>query len=110
MRISTMWFPNWFYKNRAVQTQQMTGRDWEFWISDAEEWYYLCSENKGTDQLRSYCEADLRPWFLHMQNVVFLMMRLNSVGNKDFCSLIEPHREKTGFLPMRKQRRRSASR
>ena len=24
--------------------------------------------------------------------------------------LIEPHREKTGFLPMRKQRRRSASR
>ena len=25
-------------------------------------------------------------------------------------SLIEPHRDKTGFLPMRKQRRRSASR
>ena len=21
--------------------------------------YYLCSENKGADQLRSYCEADL---------------------------------------------------
>ena len=35
---------------------------------------------------------------------------------KHFCEgrgatsvLIEPHREKTGFLPMRKQRRRSAS-
>ena len=23
------------------------------------ELYYLCSENKGTDQLRSYCAADL---------------------------------------------------
>ena len=28
----------------------------------------------------------------------------------DSMCLIEPHREKTGFLPMRKQRRRSASR
>ena len=26
------------------------------------------------------------------------------------CLFIEPHREKTGLLPMRKQRRRSASR
>ena len=25
--------------------------------------YYLCSENKGADQLRSYCEADLRLCF-----------------------------------------------
>ena len=27
-----------------------------------------------------------------------------------YPQLFEPHREKTGFLPMRKQRRRSASR
>ena len=35
--------------------------------------YDLCSENKGDDQLRSYCAADLRPivfayaiiWFSH---------------------------------------------
>ena len=25
--------------------------------------YYLCSENKGNDQLCSYCEADLRLCF-----------------------------------------------
>ena len=25
--------------------------------------YYLCSENKGADQLRGYCEADLRLCF-----------------------------------------------
>ena len=28
-----------------------------------EELYYPCSENKGADQLRSYCEADLRLCF-----------------------------------------------
>ena len=32
---------------------------------------YLCSETKGADQLRRYCEADLRLWF-----VGFLMRRL----------------------------------
>ena len=25
--------------------------------------YYPCSENKGADQLRGYCEADLRVYF-----------------------------------------------
>ena len=42
----------------------------EIWIYTAEEFYYPCSENKGADQLRSYCEADLRLcfrlcWFSH---------------------------------------------
>ena len=31
-------------------------------------------------------------------------------GVKQGCIMTEPHREKTGFLPRRKQRRRSASR
>ena len=26
---------------------------------EEEELYYLCSENKGADQLRGYCAADL---------------------------------------------------
>ena len=38
--------------------------------------YYLCSENKGADQLRGYHEADLRLCLSHMQNVGFLMTRL----------------------------------
>ena len=33
--------------------------------------YYPCSENKGADQLRSYCEADLRPCFRIGKNPVF---------------------------------------
>ena len=33
--------------------------------------YYPCSENKGADPLRSYCEADLRLCFLIGINQVF---------------------------------------
>ena len=37
-------------------------RSLKFWIQE-EELYYLCSENKGADQLCSYCTADLRLCF-----------------------------------------------
>ena len=37
--------------------------------------YYLCSENKGADQLRGHREADLS-LFSHMQNAGFLLRRL----------------------------------
>ena len=33
-----------------------------------EGFYYLCSENKGADQLRSYCAADLRLCFCICKN------------------------------------------
>ena len=32
---------------------------------------YLCSENKGADQLRSYCAADLRLYFRICKKPVF---------------------------------------
>ena len=38
----------------------------------------LCSEKKGADQLRSYCEADCAFLFAYMQNVDFLMKWLIS--------------------------------
>ena len=38
--------------------------------------YYLCSENKGADQLRGYREADLRLCFSIRQKAGFLTMRL----------------------------------
>ena len=43
--------------NQAVQPQKMV-RSLIFWIKNVEGLYYLCSENKGTDQLRNYCRAD----------------------------------------------------
>ena len=57
-----MWFPNRSDTNRAVQAQKMA-RDWKFWIQKVENLYYLCSENKGADQLLSYCES--APLFSH---------------------------------------------
>ena len=35
----------------------------EFWIKVEEEMYYPSTENKGADQLCSYCTADLRLCF-----------------------------------------------
>ena len=57
-----MWLSNRSHTNRAVQAQKMV-RGWKLWIKKEEELYYPCSENKDADQLRSYCEADLRLCF-----------------------------------------------
>ena len=42
-----------------------------FMILEVEGLYYLRSENKGTDQLRGYREADLRLCFCICKNPVF---------------------------------------
>ena len=59
MRKPAIWFANRCDINLAVQAQKMA-RGWKFWIEKEEK---LNRENKGTDQLRSYCEADLRLCF-----------------------------------------------
>ena len=46
-------------------------RGLEFRIYDVEGFYYLCSENKGADQLRGYREADLRLCFRICKKPVF---------------------------------------
>ena len=48
--------------NQAVQSQKMD-RGLKFLIQKVEGFYYLCSENKGADQLCSYCAADLHLCF-----------------------------------------------
>ena len=53
-----MWFPNRSDTNRTVQAQKRA-RSLKFRIYVEEELYYPSSENKGADQLCSYCEADL---------------------------------------------------
>ena len=57
-------------KNRAVQLQKMA-RGLKFWIKEEEGLYYLCSENKGADQLRGCREADLRLCFRTYKNPIF---------------------------------------
>ena len=57
--------------NRAAHAQEIA-KDWKVCIWKVEKLYYPCSENKGADQLRSYCEADLRLCFLIGKNLFFL--------------------------------------
>ena len=71
MRKPTFWFLTRSDINQAVQLQKMV-RGWKFRIKIVEGSYYLCCENKGADQLRSYREADLhlcfriaKRWFSH---------------------------------------------
>ena len=72
MRKPTVWFPIWPYTNQAVQLQKMARR-LKFRILKVEELYYICSENKGADQLRGHRETDLRLCFLHIcKTFVFL--------------------------------------
>ena len=52
-------FPPRSNKNRSVQSQKQA-RSLKFCINVEEMLYYLSSENKGADQLRSNCKADLR--------------------------------------------------
>ena len=56
--------------NRAEPTQKMV-RGLKFQILKEEGLYYLCSENKDVDQLRSYCTADLRLCFRICKSQVF---------------------------------------
>ena len=70
MRKPTIRVPTRSDTNRAVQAQEMV-RGWKFWNEKVEELYYPCSENKGADQLRSYCEADLRLCFCLCRLLVF---------------------------------------
>ena len=46
-------------KNKTVQSPEHN-RILKFRIYEEEGLYYPCSGNKDADQLRSYCEADLR--------------------------------------------------
>ena len=65
-----MWFPNRPDTNHAVRLQKQA-RHLKFWSYVEEELYYPSSENKGADQLRGYCEADLRLCFRICRLLVF---------------------------------------
>ena len=78
MRKPTIRVPTRSDTNQAVQSQKMA-RGWRFCIQKIEDLYYLCSENKDADQLRSYYEADLRLCFRICRLSVFPMRLLISL-------------------------------
>ena len=66
----SMGFPTRSDTNQPVQSQKKA-RSLKFRVYKEEGLYYPCGENKGTDQLRSYCEADVRLCFCICKNPVF---------------------------------------
>ena len=70
MRKKTFRFLTRSHTEQAVQPQIMA-RGLRFGIGEVEGSYYLCSENKGADQLRGYREADLRLCFRICKTFVF---------------------------------------
>ena len=65
MRKPMFWFLTWSDTNQAVQLQEIARG------LKVDGLYYLCSENKGADQLRGYREADLRLCFRIWKTLVF---------------------------------------
>ena len=82
----TMWFPYRSDTNRPLQSQKRA-RSLKFRILVNENLYYPSSKNKGADQLRSYCEADLRLCFSPRQIVGFPTRRLNDTITRNLQTL-----------------------
>ena len=87
--------------NWTEQPQQMA-RDLKF--EELEELYYVCSKNQGAD---ISCT-------LNVQALVLLMQKGRLSHDEAHMleisvNIYKPRHDKTGILPMRKQRRRSAS-
>ena len=86
MRKPTMWFLNRSDTKQAVQAQKMD-RCLKFWIYEEEGLYSPCRENKGADQLLSYCEADLHHCFSICKMMVFSQLNYASYLTTDSFSL-----------------------
>ena len=87
------WFPDRSDTNRPVQLQKQA-RSLKFQIEVEEELYYQSSENKGADQLRSYCKADLRLCFRICILLVFpcggsnIKVYLRRPGDNNLCHIL----------------------
>ena len=77
-------------------------RGLKFRIQKVEGLYYLCSENKGADQLRGYREADLRLCFRICKKPVF--SRRGSNCNCEVMGLLKKSNiaEQFNFLDLEK--------
>ena len=82
MRKPVFRFPTTSHTNRAVQPHKMA-RGLKFRIKEVEGLYYLCSANKGADQLRgSACFADTAKLFC-----VFVFAYAKSRFSRDMAQL-----------------------
>ena len=74
-------------------------RDLKIWLEVEEELYYPSSENKGADQLCSYCTAALRLFFSSKHFVGFPMRRLRCIRLAACTSQFEHVHKSNSFYP-----------
>ena len=90
VRKPTIWVPTRSDTNLPVQSRKQA-ISLKFWIKVEEILYYLCSENKGADQLRSYCKADLHlvctMLGFPMRQLISKDFRLNTLLNNSYITL-----------------------
>ena len=89
MRKPVFWVPTKSDTNRAVRPQRMD-RGLKFRIYEVGGFYYLVrvySENKGADQLRSYCTADLRFCFHTYKNQISSWLGLFLIKASDIATV-----------------------
>ena len=87
------------HTNQAVKPQKMA-RGLKFRIKKVEGLYYLCSENKGADQLCRHHEADLRLCFHICKKPVFSRRSSNKIvtENRDTKQQLESKPVNTHFM------------
>ena len=88
MRKPKLEFPTSSDTNRPVQTQKKA-RSLKFQIYEVEELHYPCSENKGADQLCSYCTADLRLCFRQGKNLFKHSVIRSKKKHSDYYVLLD---------------------
>ena len=74
-------FPTRSGTNKAVQARGL-----KILVQKVEGEPYLCSENKGVDQLHNHSAADQRLCFSHMQKSDFLTTRIMYASPCDFTA------------------------
>ena len=89
VRKPTIWVPTRSDTNQPVQSQKQA-RSLKFRIKEEEGLYYLCSENKGANQLRGYRTfvfAYANCWFSHaVAHVVSLSYRKRFLYNRAYTT------------------------
>ena len=83
MRKSYSGFPGRSDTNRAVKPQKMA-RGMKFRVKIEDGSHYPCSENKGADQLRGYCAADLRLCVRIFKKLVFSQRGSNTKNRENW--------------------------
>ena len=86
--------------NQVKHKPDCAARSLKFWTKEEELLHYLCSENKGADQLCSYCTADLRLCFRMGKNHDTALI-IKCIMTEIICFGLKKHKSADTTAPIR---------